>query len=340
MASTGTSSWRSGGWSPPMARCSNNPAIVKGTIRSLATLAYQGGSRGQIRPPAAGRGAEDPAARRHHPRRRMTGSWAGAMGHTQFIPTTYAAYAVDFDGDGSRNIWNSLGDALASTANYLAEIGLAERQDLGLRGQRCPRASTTSSPKRRADARGVAEARHQAGRRQGFPAPGRIGDAVCAGRRQRPGLPADQEFQRHQALQQRRLLCARGRPSRRPAAPAMTPSRANGRWKEQPLSDSEKAKSAGAPDGTRLLFGQDRRESRQRQPRGDPGLSASDRPFRRCRARRRYCSFSKPAANIEPGRDAVPKAPARRYIGARRLAAGDAPDSGPAHASTASSSFF
>ncbi|MEM9590783.1 MAG: lytic murein transglycosylase [Pseudomonadota bacterium] len=47
------------------------------------------------------------------------GSWAGAMGHTQFIPTTYAAYAVDFDGDGRRDIWNTIPDALGSTAAYL-----------------------------------------------------------------------------------------------------------------------------------------------------------------------------------------------------------------------------
>ena len=53
----------------------------------------------------------------------MTGSWAGAMGHTQFIPTTYEAYAVDFDGDGRRDIWNSPADALASAANYLHEAG-------------------------------------------------------------------------------------------------------------------------------------------------------------------------------------------------------------------------
>ncbi len=49
----------------------------------------------------------------------MTGSWAGAMGHTQFMPTTYLAHAVDFDGDGKRNIWSSVADALASTAAYL-----------------------------------------------------------------------------------------------------------------------------------------------------------------------------------------------------------------------------
>ncbi|MGV1014063.1 MAG: lytic murein transglycosylase [Methyloceanibacter sp.] len=49
----------------------------------------------------------------------MDGSWAGAMGHTQFIPTTYNAYAVDFDGDGKRDIWGTIPDALGSTASYL-----------------------------------------------------------------------------------------------------------------------------------------------------------------------------------------------------------------------------
>lgn len=51
------------------------------------------------------------------------GSWAGAMGHTQFIPVTYNHYAVDFTGDGKRDIWNSVSDALASTANYLKRAG-------------------------------------------------------------------------------------------------------------------------------------------------------------------------------------------------------------------------
>jgi len=49
----------------------------------------------------------------------MNGSWAGAMGHTQFIPTTYSAYAVDHDGDGRRDIWGTIPDALGSTASYL-----------------------------------------------------------------------------------------------------------------------------------------------------------------------------------------------------------------------------
>lgn len=53
----------------------------------------------------------------------MTGSWAGAMGHTQFIPTSYLAFAVDADGNGSRDIWNSIPDALATAANLLKKNG-------------------------------------------------------------------------------------------------------------------------------------------------------------------------------------------------------------------------
>lgn len=55
--------------------------------------------------------------------RQMTGSWAGAMGHTQFIPTSYLAYAVDADGNGHRDIWNSIPDALATAANLLKKNG-------------------------------------------------------------------------------------------------------------------------------------------------------------------------------------------------------------------------
>jgi membrane-bound lytic murein transglycosylase B len=53
----------------------------------------------------------------------LTGSWAGAMGHTQFIPTSYLLYAVDADGNGRRDIWNSIPDALATSANLLAKNG-------------------------------------------------------------------------------------------------------------------------------------------------------------------------------------------------------------------------
>ncbi len=93
------------------------------TIEALATLAYDGRrgefARGQLLAALkiwqnGDNGTE-----------RIIGSWAGAMGHTQFIPTSYEAYAVDFIGDGARNIWSRTDptDALASTANYLAEHG-------------------------------------------------------------------------------------------------------------------------------------------------------------------------------------------------------------------------
>jgi membrane-bound lytic murein transglycosylase B len=55
--------------------------------------------------------------------RRMTGSWAGAMGQPQFMPDSYLRFAVDFDGDGRRDIWDSVADTLASIANYLARSG-------------------------------------------------------------------------------------------------------------------------------------------------------------------------------------------------------------------------
>lgn len=100
----------------------DNQKIVKSTIRSLATLAYDGGRLqkfGQEQLIAALKilQSHDVGVRG------LTGSWAGAMGHTQFIPTTYLAYAVDADGDGKRNIWTSVPDALASTANYLRKSG-------------------------------------------------------------------------------------------------------------------------------------------------------------------------------------------------------------------------
>ena len=76
----------------------------------------------------------------------VKGSWAGAMGNHQFIPSTYRDFAVDFDGDGKRDLWNSLPDIFASAANYLSrsgwqkdrtwgrEIRLAPSFDIGLSG--------------------------------------------------------------------------------------------------------------------------------------------------------------------------------------------------------------
>lgn len=87
-------------------------------IRSLATLAFA-----KYRDPlfrnellAALKIVQDG----HIARQKFVSSWAGAMGQTQFMPTTFVKYAVDFDGDGKRDIWTNIPDAMASTANYLA----------------------------------------------------------------------------------------------------------------------------------------------------------------------------------------------------------------------------
>ena len=106
----------------------------KSVIRSLATLAYEGRrpefARSQLL--AALRILEQGDISPE----RMQGSWAGAMGQTQFIPTTYQDYAVDFDGDGRRDIWSSAADALASAGHYLQQSGCRSRPGGGFGGPR------------------------------------------------------------------------------------------------------------------------------------------------------------------------------------------------------------
>jgi membrane-bound lytic murein transglycosylase B len=138
-----------------------------GVVRALAMLAWKGGRRadfGRQQLIAAlrilERGDIEPA--------RMLGSWAGAMGHTQFIPTTYSLHAVDFDKDGRRDIWGTIPDALASTANYLKvsgwrgslpwgfEVSVPDSFDYGLMDRELPLSEWTR--------RGVTSARADAGR--------------------------------------------------------------------------------------------------------------------------------------------------------------------------------
>ncbi|WP_163577485.1 lytic murein transglycosylase [Halomonas faecis] len=100
------------------------------TLEALASLAFEGRRRdfahdellAALRIIAAGDIAPDD----------MIGSWAGAMGHTQFLPSSFTVYAVDADGDGRRDIWGSIPDVLASTANYLAESGWQPGQPWGV----------------------------------------------------------------------------------------------------------------------------------------------------------------------------------------------------------------
>ncbi|QNP50386.1 lytic murein transglycosylase [Diaphorobacter aerolatus] len=65
------------------------------------------------------------------PATQMLGSWAGAMGHTQFLPSAYQRFAVDADGDGKRDIWGSIADVIHSTANFLAQSGWKTGEDWG-----------------------------------------------------------------------------------------------------------------------------------------------------------------------------------------------------------------
>lgn len=87
-------------------------------VRSLATLAAEGRrqdwAEGQLL------AALKIVFTGEAPRERLKGSWAGAMGQTQFMPEDYLAWAVDQDGDGKRDIWGSSADALGSTGNFLA----------------------------------------------------------------------------------------------------------------------------------------------------------------------------------------------------------------------------
>ncbi|MDR6869162.1 lytic murein transglycosylase [Bosea sp. BE125] len=93
----------------------------KDTIRCLATLAqirYRGDFfRDELLT------ALELIEKGHVERAELRGSWAGAMGHTQFMPSSYMKYAVDWTGDGHADIWTSTSDALASTANYLKGYG-------------------------------------------------------------------------------------------------------------------------------------------------------------------------------------------------------------------------
>ncbi|MEO3431747.1 lytic murein transglycosylase [Inquilinus sp. CAU 1745] len=90
-------------------------------IRSLATLAYDGRRADYFREELLNalmileQGHIAPGA--------MQGSWAGAMGQSQFMPSSFLGYAEDYDGDGRRDIWTTTADVFASAANYLAEAG-------------------------------------------------------------------------------------------------------------------------------------------------------------------------------------------------------------------------
>ena len=105
-------------------------------VGALSTLAYQGSRRRFFR-------SELLKALRildqgHITPKRMLGSWAGAMGQNQFMPSSFLNFAVDHDGDGRRDIWQTRADIFAATANYLKRSGWRKGQAWG-REVRLPR---------------------------------------------------------------------------------------------------------------------------------------------------------------------------------------------------------
>ncbi len=103
-------------------------------IGSMASLAYEGRRRAFFEEQLVA--ALKILEQGHTTPANLKGSWAGAMGHTQFMPTSFHALAVDFTGDGRRDIWSdNPADALASTAHYLAEHGWKKGQPWGVEVQ-------------------------------------------------------------------------------------------------------------------------------------------------------------------------------------------------------------
>jgi len=100
------------------------------TIDALATLGFEGRradwARGQLL------AALKILQNGDIDRAQMIGSWAGAMGQTQFLPSSFLAFAVDADGDGRRDIWGSVPDVMASTANFLERSGWQAGQPWGI----------------------------------------------------------------------------------------------------------------------------------------------------------------------------------------------------------------
>lgn len=98
-------------------------------IAALATLAYDGRRSAYFRKELLN--ALEILDQKHIAPKDMVGSWAGAMGQSQFMPSSFKAYAVDADGDGRRDIWGTKADVFASAANYLSSVGWRDDQTWG-----------------------------------------------------------------------------------------------------------------------------------------------------------------------------------------------------------------
>ena len=202
-ASTAMSSRRSGASSRTTARCAatvpwsaprrRSPASAAAAISFAKVLsALEILQRGDVKP------------------ERLVGSWAGAFGPTQFMPTTFKRYAVDFDGDGRRDVVDSIADMIASTANNLKTDGWASGEGWGYEVALPPNFDfLLARPFAADDAAPMAGARRRPRRRPGVPASFRSRLSAGAGRGARPGVPDAAEFQRHHEIQPGGSLRAR-----------------------------------------------------------------------------------------------------------------------------------
>ncbi len=183
--------------------------------------------------------------------RAMRGSWAGAMGLTQFMPSSFLVYAVDFEGHGRRDIWTSEADAIGSTANYLASNGWRAGLPWGFEvklpaGFALKDAEFVAavSVRRLRRPRGSARRRLGAARGGGRP------PAVSRGA-QGPGLPDHEQLRGHQDLQPFDLLRPRGRFARRRRHRRRPPGR--GLAKEGPAARRKSnSPAAGQTEAARL----------------------------------------------------------------------------------------
>jgi membrane-bound lytic murein transglycosylase B len=98
-------------------------------ISSLTTMAYEGRREELFKKQLFA--ALTILEQGHITQDKFIGSWAGAMGQVQFMPTSYLNYAVDYDGDGKKDIWNTPGDVFASAANYLRTEGWDGKETWG-----------------------------------------------------------------------------------------------------------------------------------------------------------------------------------------------------------------
>ena len=189
----------------------------RSVVRSTATLACVGRRQAYFRDEflaaleILNRGDIDPD--------KLKGSWAGAFGPTQFMPTSFKRFAVDFDGDGRRDVVDSVPDLVASTANNLKLDGWAQGQTWGYEVA-LPQGfdylladGAKAMPVKEWENLGVTRINGK-----GVPTSGRSRHPVSAGGRDRAGVPDAQQLPGVDEVQPGRGLCAGDRPSRRPDA--------------------------------------------------------------------------------------------------------------------------